>query len=674
YLSIAVSIVIVNQQTETNVTVKEGEDIKINCSNSAQGEGQWKNEDGTDIKLSSRIRIEGNNILVITNSSQDDAGVYKCLRGNSINIVNLRVKVTVKVKISLRILNWNFTNEIKDKTTSDYKKFEDNFKAQMAVVYKNLEGYAGVEILEIRNGSIRVIFRVIVVQVVNKKGETTIKRIVVAQKIVDQTKTGWINDNLQVDTSPEAFETDSPPPQPENVTLIEATDDGAEIAWDKPQNHIYYGIKGYLIEYWVFSQPKNKENTGIIKGQRSKITGLKDGTAYVARVVGMNQERGQESDNIDIRTKEAVLAGWIIALIVIFSILFLLIIIAVIIFLCRRRRVQKEKEKQEMFAMSSIRQEKINEVEKGQPHLKSFTNKTYDMSDGSWIDFPRESLVLQDVLGSGEFGVVHRGKLMQDGKTIECAVKTLKGDAGPEQYRALYEELEIMANIGNHPNLVNLIGATAEEDKLYVIVEFARHGSLIEYLRSQRLKPEKEYEFELKYVNRLRIALDVAKGMAFLQSKRCVHRDLAARNVLLADDFVAKVADFGLSRDIYETGEYEKTTGGKVPTRWMAIESLEIRKFTLKSDIWSFGVLLWEIETKGLMPHGAVSYIELVDRLKRGHRLEQPNGTPDELYALMQKCWAADPSDRPNFLDVRDTLETLLSDADDYLEENPYVA
>ncbi|XP_015779761.1 PREDICTED: fibroblast growth factor receptor 1-like [Acropora digitifera] len=198
-----------------------------------------------------------------------------------------------------------------------------------------------------------------------------------------------------------------------------------------------------------------------------------------------------------------------------------------------------------------------------------------------------------DELGSGAFGVVYKGEISEkNGNITPCAVKALKASATDEEMRDLYNELEIMSSIGSHPNLVNLLGACTKDGNLLVVLEIAENGSLIEFLKKVRSK-NGNYEGEGVSVSqgslstdmKLSIAVDVAKGMAYLASHRCIHRDLAARNVLLGKNYVAKVADYGMARDIYEQLMYKKETQGKLPVKWMAIESLETYVFTVESDV-----------------------------------------------------------------------------------------
>lgn len=160
----------------------------------------------------------------------------------------------------------------------------------------------------------------------------------------------------------------------------------------------------------------------------------------------------------------------------------------------------------------------------------------------------------------------------------------------------------------------------------------------------------------------LNIALDVSKGMRHVASKKLVHRDLAARNVLMSKDLVAKIGDFGLARDVYSEGIYVKTGGGRLPIKWMAPESIKDRAYTIKSDVWSFGILLWEIVTLGGSPYPSMPVNILLEKLLYGYRMLKPDHCSDEVYSIMEECWSSDPVTRPSFDFLCKELLTLLSE------------
>jgi len=249
----------------------------------------------------------------------------------------------------------------------------------------------------------------------------------------------------------------------------------------------------------------------------------------------------------------------------------------------------------------------------------------------------------------------------------------LKRHGTVAELRDLYNELNIMASVGNHPNIVSLIGACSEDGPLWVVVKFAENGSLLEYIRKQKKQPDyiNTMEDETKGLSNLeilRIAHGIAKGMNHLTKVKCVHRDLACRNVLLGKNFIPMVSDFGLARDIYESGAYETTSGGKLPVRWMALESLQDYSYTTESDVWSFGVVLWEIETGGQVPYAALGGQEIVETLIRGERLPKPEGCSDQIYDIMLKCWHPNPKQRLPFQELVHVIDSLMTAEADYLE------
>uniref|UniRef100_A0A8C2DC75 receptor protein-tyrosine kinase n=1 Tax=Cyprinus carpio TaxID=7962 RepID=A0A8C2DC75_CYPCA len=359
---------------------------------------------------------------------------------------------------------------------------------------------------------------------------------------------------------------------------------------------------------------------------------------------------------------------------------------------------------------------------------------TYDAN--KW-EFPRDRLKLGEPLGRGAFGQVVEATAYGIEKATTCttvAVKMLKEGATTSEYRALMSELKILIHIGHHLNVVNLLGAcTKPGGPLMVIVEYCKHGNLSSYLKSKRgeYSPYKkrtprmpcrrevqqeedlhEGDLGLGTSTRLDIctgtamctrmgeqtsttqlqdeqessdwdhlmmedlisySFQVAKGMEFLASRKCIHRDLAARNILLSENSVVKICDFGLARDVYKDPDYVRKGDARLPLKWMAPETIFDRVYTTQSDVWSFGVLLWEIFSLGASPYPGVCIDEsFCRRLKEGTRMRAPDYATPEIYQTMLDCWLDRPKDRPTFTQLVEHLGNLLQasaqqDGKDYI-------
>uniref|UniRef100_A0A7N6FGB0 Fibroblast growth factor receptor n=1 Tax=Anabas testudineus TaxID=64144 RepID=A0A7N6FGB0_ANATE len=307
----------------------------------------------------------------------------------------------------------------------------------------------------------------------------------------------------------------------------------------------------------------------------------------------------------------------------------------------------------------------------GSPMLSGVSE--YELPQDPRWELPRDRLVLGKPLGEGCFGQVVMGEALgldkeKPNRVTKVAVKMLKSDATEKDLSDLISEMEMMKIIGRHKNIINLLGACTQDGPLYVIVEYASKGNLREYLRARR-PPGMEYCYNPDQVpvenmsikDLVSCAYQVARGMEYLASKKCIHRDLAARNVLVTEDNVMKIADFGLARDIHHIDYYKKTTNGRLPVKWMAPEALFDRIYTHQSDVWSFGVLLWEIFTLGGSPYPGVPVEELFKLLKEGHRMDKPSTCTHELYMMMRDCWHAVPSQRPTFKQLVEDLDRCLA-------------
>uniref|UniRef100_A0A8C3TY84 Fibroblast growth factor receptor n=1 Tax=Catharus ustulatus TaxID=91951 RepID=A0A8C3TY84_CATUS len=300
----------------------------------------------------------------------------------------------------------------------------------------------------------------------------------------------------------------------------------------------------------------------------------------------------------------------------------------------------------------------------------------------TYLSVPPCSLTLGKPLGEGCFGQVVMAEAIgidkdKPNKAITVAVKMLKDDATDKDLSDLVSEMEMMKMIGKHKNIINLLGACTQDGPLYVLVEYASKGNLREYLRARR-PPGMDYSFDtcklpeeqLTFKDLVSCAYQVARGMEYLASQKCIHRDLAARNVLVTEDNVMKIADFGLARDVHNIDYYKKTTNGRLPVKWMAPEALFDRVYTHQSDVWSFGVLLWEIFTLGGSPYPGIPVEELFKLLKEGHRMDKPANCTHDLYMIMRECWHAVPSQRPTFKQLVEDLDRVLTvtSTDEYLD------
>uniref|UniRef100_A0AAY5K9V5 Fibroblast growth factor receptor n=1 Tax=Esox lucius TaxID=8010 RepID=A0AAY5K9V5_ESOLU len=306
----------------------------------------------------------------------------------------------------------------------------------------------------------------------------------------------------------------------------------------------------------------------------------------------------------------------------------------------------------------------------------------YDLPEDPRWEFSRDRLTLGKPLGEGCFGQVVMAEALGIDKdkpkdAVTVAVKMLKDDATEKDLSDLVSEMEMMKMIGKHKNIINLLGACTQEGPLYVIVEYASKGNLREYLRARR-PPGMEYSYDiarcsdeqLTFKDLVSCTYQVARGMEYLASQKCIHRDLAARNVLVTESNFMKIADFGLARDVHNIDYYKKTTNGRLPVKWMAPEALFDRVYTHQSDVWSFGVLMWEIFTLGGSPYPGIPVEELFKLLKEGHRMDKPGNCTNELYMMMKDCWHAISSHRPTFKQLVEDLDRILTLAtnEEYLD------
>ncbi|XP_031227401.1 tyrosine-protein kinase receptor TYRO3 isoform X2 [Mastomys coucha] len=277
---------------------------------------------------------------------------------------------------------------------------------------------------------------------------------------------------------------------------------------------------------------------------------------------------------------------------------------------------------------------------------------------------PEQQFTLGRMLGKGEFGSVREAQLKQeDGSFVKVAVKMLKADIiASSDIEEFLREAACMKEF-DHPHVAKLVGVSLRsraKGRLpipMVILPFMKHGDLHAFLLASRIG---ENPFNLPLQTLVRFMVDIACGMEYLSSRNFIHRDLAARNCMLAEDMTVCVADFGLSRKIYSGDYYRQGCASKLPVKWLALESLADNLYTVHSDVWAFGVTMWEIMTRGQTPYAGIENAEIYNYLIGGNRLKQPPECMEEVYDLMYQCWSADPKQRPSFTCLRMELENIL--------------
>lgn len=265
------------------------------------------------------------------------------------------------------------------------------------------------------------------------------------------------------------------------------------------------------------------------------------------------------------------------------------------------------------------------------------------------FEVDKKLFVLERKIGQGQFGDVWQGVYLMN--HMKVAIKTLKEGMNPSDFKA---EAALMRNLC-HPKLIQLYALCTTEEPIYIITELMTNGSLLDYLQTPGAK-------KLETDTHIYMAAQIADGMAYLESKNYIHRDLAARNVLVGENNECKVADFGLARVLTEMNIYAAREGTKFPIKWTAPEAAIMNKFSVKSDVWSFGIVLTEIVTFGKTPYPTMSNQEVLQQVHRNYRMPKPKDCPDRLHQIMLNCWKSVPEERPTFESLKWILENYFDE------------
>ncbi|XP_021548564.1 ephrin type-A receptor 1 isoform X1 [Neomonachus schauinslandi] len=410
---------------------------------------------------------------------------------------------------------------------------------------------------------------------------------------------------------------------------------------------------GGNLSYELHVLNQDEERHQMVLEPRVLLTELQPDTTYIVRVRMLTPlGPGPFSPDHEFRTSPPVsrgLTGGEIVAIIFGLLLAVALLLGMLSF--RSRKTQRRHQPRQRDRVADVnREDKL--------WLKPYVDlQAYEDPAQGALDFTQELdpgwLIVDTVIGEGEFGEVYRGTLRIPGQDCKpVAIKTLKDTSPDGQWWNFLREATIMGQF-NHPHILHLEGVVTKRKPIMIITEFMENGALDAFLR--------EREDQLVPGQLVAMLQGIASGMNYLSDHSYVHRDLAARNILVSQNLCCKVSDFGLTRllDNFD-GTYE-TQGGKIPIRWTAPEAIAHRTFTTASDVWSFGIVMWEVLSFGDKPYGEMSNQEVMKSIEDGYRLPPPVDCPAPLYELMKNCWAYDRARRPSFHQLKALLEQLLA-------------
>ncbi|XP_074679430.1 ephrin type-A receptor 5 isoform X9 [Strix aluco] len=434
------------------------------------------------------------------------------------------------------------------------------------------------------------------------------------------------------------------------------TKNSISLSWQEPDRP-----NGIILEYEIKYFEKDQETSyTIIKSKETTITadGLKPGSAYVFQIRARTAAGyGGFSRRFEFETSPVLAASSDQSQIpiIVVSVTVGVILLAVVIgFLLSGRRCGYSKAKQDP------EEEKMH-FHNGHiklPGVRTYIDPhTYEDPNQAVHEFAKEieasCITIERVIGAGEFGEVCSGRLKLQGKReFPVAIKTLKVGYTEKQRRDFLGEASIMGQF-DHPNIIHLEGVVTKSKPVMIVTEYMENGSLDTFL--------KKNDGQFTVIQLVGMLRGIASGMKYLSDMGYVHRDLAARNILINSNLVCKVSDFGLSRVLEDDPEAAYTTrGGKIPIRWTAPEAISFRKFTSASDVWSYGIVMWEVMFYGERPYWEMTNQDVIKAVEEGYRLPSPMDCPAALYQLMLDCWQKDRNSRPKFDEIVSMLDKLI--------------
>ncbi|XP_075854006.1 ephrin type-A receptor 5 isoform X8 [Microcebus murinus] len=441
-----------------------------------------------------------------------------------------------------------------------------------------------------------------------------------------------------------------------NVKKGKIAKNSISLSWQEPDRP-----NGIILEYEIKYFEKDQETSyTIIKSKETTITaeGLKPASVYVFQIRARTAAGyGVFSRRFEFETIPVFAASSdqsqipIIAVSVTVGVILLAVVIG---FLLSGRRCGYSKAKQDP------EEEKMH-FHNGHiklPGVRTYIDPhTYEDPNQAVHEFAKEieasCITIERVIGAGEFGEVCSGRLKLPGKReLPVAIKTLKVGYTEKQRRDFLGEASIMGQF-DHPNIIHLEGVVTKSKPVMIVTEYMENGSLDTFL--------KKNDGQFTVIQLVGMLRGIAAGMKYLSDMGYVHRDLAARNILINSNLVCKVSDFGLSRVLEDDPEAAYTTrGGKIPIRWTAPEAIAFRKFTSASDVWSYGIVMWEVVSYGERPYWEMTNQDVIKAVEEGYRLPSPMDCPAALYQLMLDCWQKDRNSRPKFDEIVNMLDKLI--------------